>query len=222
MGIYHYYADVVPSEYPIVKPFMVFFPSGDRKKGLEELELASQKAEYASVEATYFLVQNYFLFEKNFARAHQLAVQLNKRYPRNPLFLRYVGRCSVSLGMWSDVFRVFSEIAIRATEKQAGFNRTEEREAYYYLGKYFFTVKKYDESLTNFLRCEELSLQLDKGGASGFLSMATLQIGMVYDLQKRRQEALAKYKAVLKMKSFENAQRDAGLYLEKPYKGQNQ
>jgi tetratricopeptide (TPR) repeat protein len=222
MGIYHYYADVVPSEYPIVKPFMVFFPSGDRKKGLEELELASQKAKYASVEATYFLVQNYFLFEKNFAKAHQLALQLNKRYPQNPLFLRYVGRSSVSLGMWGDVLRVFSEIATRATEKQTGFNATEAREAYYYLGKYFFTVKKYDESLTNFLRCVELSLELDKEGASGFLSMATLQIGMIHDLQKRRQEALTKYRAVLKMKAFENTHRDAGMYLEKPYKGQNQ
>lgn len=222
IGIYHYYADVVPSEYPIVKPFMVFFPSGDRKKGLEELELASQKAKYASVEATYFLVQSYFLFEKNFAKAHHLAVQLNKRYPRNPLFLRYVGRCSVSLGLWNDVFRVFSEVALRATEKQAGFNMTEAREAYYYLGKYFFTVKRYDESLTNFLRCEELSQTLDQDGASGFYSMATLQIGMLYDLQQRRQEALAKYRSVLKMKNFENTHRDAGIYMEQPYKGQNQ
>jgi tetratricopeptide (TPR) repeat protein len=211
----------VPSEYPIVRPFMVFFPSGDRKKGLEELELASQKAKYASVEATYFLVQNYFLFEKNFAKAHQLALQLNKRYPKNPLFLRYVGRSSVSLGLWQEVFRVFSEIARRATEKQTGFNATEGREACYYLGKYFFTVKNFDESLTNFLRCEELSLELDKEGASGFLSMATLQIGMIYDLQKRRQEALAKYKAVLRMKVFENTHRDAGIYMEQPYKGQN-
>jgi len=222
MGIYHYYADVVSSEYPIVKPFMVFFPSGDRKKGLEELELASSKAKYASVEATYFLVQNYFLYEKDYARAHQFAVQLNKRYPRNPLFLRYVGRSSVSLNLWDDAFRVFSEIVSRATERQTGFGMLEAREAYYYIGKYFFTRKKNNESLTNFLRCEEVSHELDKDNASGFLSMATLHIGMIYDLQQRRQEAVEKYRSVLKMTEFENTHRDAGIYLEQPYKGQNQ
>lgn len=221
IGIYHYYADIVPSEYPIVKPFMVFFPSGDRKKGLEQLELASQKAKYASIEATYFLAQNYFLFEKNNQKALQLASGLSKRYPRNPVFLRVMGRCHVSLGNWDDVFRVFSEVVVRTTERQTGFDAADAREAYYYIGKYFMNLEKIEESLVNFQRCEELSQQLDTNGASGFSSMASLQIGMIYDLQKRRQEALAKYRAVLKMRNFENTHRDAQTYMEQPYKGKN-
>ncbi len=222
IGIYHYYADIVPSEYPIVKPFMIFFPSGDRKKGLEELELAAQKAKYASVEATYFLVQNYFLYEKDFTKALRLAVGLNKRYPRNPVFLRYVGRCNVSLSRWDEVFRVFSEVILRTTERNPGFGANEEREAYYYLGKYFFQTGKMEESLVNFLRCEEVSQRLDKDVASGFFSMASLHIGMIHDVHQRRQNALAKYRAVLKMKNFENSHRDARTYMEQPYKGGNQ
>jgi tetratricopeptide (TPR) repeat protein len=221
MGIYNYYADIVPSEYPIVKPFMVFFPSGDRNKGLEQLERASQNAKYASIEATYFLAQNYFLFEKNNQKALQLARGLSKRYPRNPVFLRLMGRCHVSLGNWAEVFRVFSEVIQRTTERQTGFDAADAREAYYYVGKYFMDLGKIDESLVNFRRCEELSQQLDTDSASGFSSMASLHVGMIYDLQKRRREALTKYRAVLKMTNFENTHRDASLYLEKPYTGKN-
>ncbi len=100
MGIYNYYADVVPSEYPIVKPLMIFLPSGDKKKGLEQLERAAQKARYAKTEAMYFLVQTcYFTYEKQFVRALELARELHERYPRNPLFHRMVGRCYVSMGI---------------------------------------------------------------------------------------------------------------------------
>lgn len=221
IGIYNYYAEIVPSEYPIVKPFMIFFPSGDRVKGLEQLEMASQRAKYASVEATYFLAQNYFLFEKNNPKALQLARGLSRRYPRNPVFLRAMGRCHVSLGNWDDVFRVFSEVIVRTTERQAGFDAADAREAYYYVGKYFMNLEKIDEALVNFQRCEELSLQLDTDGASGFSSMASLHVGMIYDLQKRRKDALSKYRAVLKMRNFENTHRDAKTYMEQPYKGKN-
>ena len=58
IGIYNYYAAVIPSKYPFVKPAMIFFPSGDRKKGLEQLRQASLHAKYVQVEATYFLMQN--------------------------------------------------------------------------------------------------------------------------------------------------------------------
>ncbi|MEX1139264.1 MAG: hypothetical protein WEF53_08005 [Bacteroidota bacterium] len=219
IGIYHYYAEIVPSEYPIVKPFMVFFPSGDRKKGLEQLELASQKAKYASVEAIYFLVQTYFFYEKNFQKALQLAKMLNNRYPGNPVFLRSMGRCNVSLGNWEEAYRIFSEVILRTTERQTGFDAVDAREGYYYAGKYFLNLGKTEESLVNFQWCEELSKQLDTDGASGFYSMASLNIGMIYDLQQRRQEAIAKYRAVLKMRKFENTHRDAQTYIEQPYKG---
>ena len=32
-GIYDYYAAVIPDQFPLVKPLMIFFPSGDKKKG---------------------------------------------------------------------------------------------------------------------------------------------------------------------------------------------
>jgi hypothetical protein len=64
-GIYHYYADVSPSKYPAVKPFMVFFPKGDKIKGLKELEYVAWNGRYARIESRYFLMTLNFQFEEN-------------------------------------------------------------------------------------------------------------------------------------------------------------
>jgi hypothetical protein len=217
MGIYNYYAEVVPDLYPIVKPLMIFFPSGDKKKGLEQLELASQKARYAKTEAAYFLLQTYFTYEKQYIRALEIARDLFQRYPRNPLFHRMYGRCYVSIGYWAEAFKVFSEIEKRFTAHQEGYDVYDGREAYYYIGRYYFVSGKLDEALRNLYKCDELSRRIDKEGASGFMSMANLIIGMIYDLQQNRSAALAQYRKVLEMKEYENTYKDAHRYMEKPY-----
>jgi len=222
IGIYNFYASVIPDEYPIVKPFMIFFPSGDRQKGILQLRLASERARYAKTEAKYFLMQSHFQYEKQHMISLDLARELNKRYPRNPVFLRYVGRCQIALGVLDEAFRIFSEVLRRYTERQVGFDRYDAREAYYYVGKHFFTLGKIEESFQNFLRCDELSRTIDKDGASGFMSMANLYIGMIHDLRNERDHALGQYRKVLRMKEYENTYRDARRYVEKPYRGPGQ
>ncbi|HEY6906607.1 MAG TPA: hypothetical protein VI230_04025, partial [Ignavibacteriaceae bacterium] len=64
-GIYDYYASVIPDEYPLLKPLMIFFPSGDKKKGLAELESTARYGKYAKYEAQYFLMTIYYNYENN-------------------------------------------------------------------------------------------------------------------------------------------------------------
>ncbi len=218
IGIYNYYADVIPDQYPFVKPFMVFFPGGDRKKGLQQLEEASKHAKYARVEANYFLMQSYFLYEKDFARAMAIAVELNKKYPENPVFHRYVGRCYVSIGRLGEANDVFLEIEKRFRKRQTGYDDYDGREAYYYIGKYYFLTGQMDQALRNLFRSDSLSRIVDKDGASGFMSLTNLMIGMVYDTQNKRSVAIDQYKKVLDMKEFENSRRDAEQYLQQPYR----
>ncbi len=217
MGIYNYYADVIPGQYPIIKPVMIFLPGGDKKLGLEQLEIAAQKARYAKVEAMYFLLQTYFSYERQFVRALQLSQELHNKYPRNPLFHRMYGRCYVSLGYWAEAFRVFSEVEEKYRTHQAGFDAYDGREAYYYIGRHLFLAGRFEESIQNLLRCDEICRRVDKNGASGFMSMANLMIGMVYDVQKKRGSALAQYQKVLEMKEYENTYKEARRYTEKPY-----
>jgi tetratricopeptide (TPR) repeat protein len=217
IGIYNYYASVIPDKYPVVKPAMIFFPSGDRKKGLEQLRQASEKAKYANVESTYFLMQSYFVYEKDFEKALELARKLHAKYPNNSMFHRYVGRCLVSSGYLSEANDVFAEIEKRCSNKQLGYDTYDAREACYYLGKFEFMAKRFDAALQYLYRCDELSRKIDKDEPSGFMSLGNLLIGMIYDAQGKRQDAIMQYKKVLSMKEYDNSHKDSNNYLIKPY-----
>jgi tetratricopeptide (TPR) repeat protein len=218
MGIYDYFADIIPQEYPILKPIMLFFPKGDRLRGIEELKIASQKAYYANIEATYFLLQVYTNYEKEYRKALELSLWLYNKFPDNAVFHRYLGRSYVRLGMWVDVDRTFSEILNRAKNKQRGYNRITEREALYYLGMYKMVSNNLDESLQNFYKCDELCRELDKGKNSGFMVMTNLKIGMIYDLQNKRELAIKQYNKVLDMDDFEKAHDLAENFIQTPYR----
>lgn len=218
IGIYNYYAAVIPGRYPIVKPAMIFFPNGDRKKGLEQLRQASLHAKYAKVEATYFLMQNYFIYEKDYPKALELARNLHERYPNNSMFYRYLGRSLVSTGYLGEANEIFIDIVSRYSQKQIGYDMYDAREAHYYIGKFEFLAGRFDTALKNLYVCDEISRKLDKEESSGFMSLGNLIIGMIYDAQGKRQFAVEQYNKVLAMKEYENSLKDAKKYLQQPYK----
>jgi len=218
IGIYNYYAAVIPDRYPFVKPAMIFFPSGDRKKGLAQLRQASLHARYAHVEATYFLMQNYFSYEKDYGKALELARSLHEQYPNNSMFYRYLGRSLVSTGFLGEANDIFIDIINRYHQGQVGYDSYDAREAHYYIGKFEFLAGRFDTALKNLYTCDEVSRKLDKDEASGFMALANLLIGMIYDAQGKRQYAVEQYKKVLTMKEYENTYKDSKFYLQQPYK----
>ncbi len=216
-GIHHYYADVIPEQYPFLKPLMLFVPKGDRKKGIEELTLASQHARYANIEATYFLLQIYYAYEQNNQKALELALRLHNEFPQNMLFYRYVGRCYVKMANWENVYKVFADILQWCRNRQVGHSENAERETEYYLGLYYMAMDGLEEGLQHFYHSDELSRKIDKDGPSGFMSMTNLKIGMIYDLQNKRDLAIKQYNKVLDMKEYQDSHAQAERYLEKSY-----
>ena len=216
MGIYNYYAEVIPEQYPIVKPLMVFFPHGDKQKGIAQLRDASEKAPYANVEAAYFLLQLFFNYEKQYSDALTIALKLYNRFPDNPVFEKYVGRCYAALGQWNEMHTVFTELKRHFDEHKFGVTSVTERETQFYLGLYEMNFKNYDKALQDFYRCDELSRTLDREGASGFMVMANLKIGMMYDIQSKRDLALQQYNKVLKMNDYQNAHQQAEQFIKTP------
>ncbi len=218
-GIYNYYAEVAPERYPLLKPLMWFLPKGDKAKGIEQLHLASQHAKYAKIEATYFLMQLYFYFEKDYVAALKLATELHKGYPNNSLFHRYLGRSYVTLNRLNEAHGVFTEVLKRHNESQVGYNKAAAREAYYYIGLYRMSVGQLEEALSQFSFSERLSREIDKGTPSGYMVMAILRMGMAFDLSKKREDAIQSYKRVLALNEFEDSHKLAKQYLDKPYGG---
>jgi tetratricopeptide (TPR) repeat protein len=216
-GIYNYYAEVIPDQYPYLKPLLLFVPAGDRQKGLAQLALAAEKGKYASVESSYFLMQAYYFYEHDYARALAVALRLTARFPNNMLFQRYLGRCFISLNNWERGRGVFADIADRAQRGVRGYTEVSEREATYYLGMYEMNRRSYEKALEHFYRCDALSRGLDRTRASGFMVMANLKIGMIYDKLSRRDLATNQYEKVLEMHEFRNSHEEAERYLNSPF-----
>lgn len=218
MGIYNYYASTIPERYPIVKPAMIFFPSGDKQQGIEQLTKASEHARYAALEAKYFLLQLNYNYERQFHKAFELSSSLLKQFPDNVLFHRYVGRSAYTLGKYGESENAFQQIMQRCETARRGYGDYAKREAAYYLAMIEMDRLKYDTALKYFYQCDKLCRTLDKREASGFMALTNLRIGMIYDIQKKRNYAVMQYQKVREMKNFENSRELAQQYLKEPYK----
>jgi tetratricopeptide (TPR) repeat protein len=200
-----------------VKPLLLFIPSGDKKKGIEQLRMAALRARYASIETSYFLMQIYYSYERDYPKAIEIARSLCERFPNNMMFHKYLGRCHVVMGNWAAAEETFREIGDRVQRNFRGYTSAVEREAIYYLGLCAMNSRRFDSALQEWYRCDALSRQLDVREASGFMVMANLKIGMIYDLQGRRELAVRQYEKVLAMKEYKDSVVQAERYLKTPY-----
>lgn len=216
-GIYNYYADVIPNRYPLLKPLMIFFPSGNREQGLAQLENTAYNGKYAKYEARYFLMTLYYQFENNSYKADEFAKLLNEEFPDNPNFERWRGRINVRKGETNIYYEIFKNIYQKCLEEKTGYNFTAKREAVYYLGFYFRNINQADSAIVYFKQTIDLSKQLDKDEESGFYVNAVLFNGMMHDAIGKRDEAIIFYEQVLDMKEFGNSKVFAKEYLIKPF-----
>jgi tetratricopeptide (TPR) repeat protein len=216
-GIYNYYAEVIPNEYPFVKPLMLFVPPGDKIKGIQQIKTASEKGKYAAIESAYFLMQLYYQYEKDYPKALEIATNLHARFPNNMLFHKYYGRCHIVMGDLAKAQVIFADILDRCKKKRRGYGPSVEREAEYYLGLYDMTVGANESALKHFYRCDELSRQLDKDGPSGFMVLANLKAGNLYDVMVKRDLALVQYRKVLEMKEYKDSHTLAQQFMKTPF-----
>lgn len=216
-GIYNYFAEALPEQYPAIKPIVTFIPQGDKKIGILQLEAASKYARYAKIEAKFVLLQIYYDFEKNSYKALPIAEELARTYPNNPVFQRYLGRCYVSLYMLNEWKHLWMEILNKYQKKIPGYDLLTAREALYYVGSALMEEGKYEEALQYFYKCDEASRTLDKGGPSPFMINLNLKIGKIFDLQNKRKYAIMQYQKVLSWKNYRDSHEQAQKYLQIPY-----
>ena len=216
-GIYNYYAAVIPEHYPFIKPLMIFFPNGDKEKGIKELKLVAEKGKYARYEAQYFLMTLYYHYESNNQKAYEYAKQLSNEFPDNPLFERFVGRTLVRRGDYMSADTIFLDIYSRCKENKAGYNKPAKREAAYYLGYYRKMIGKTDSAIIYFKECVDISKKIDQKEESGFRINATLYLGILSDQTGQRSKAIEYYKECLDMRDYSDSHATAKRYLEKPF-----
>ena len=217
-GIYDYYASVIPEEYPLLKPLMIFFPSGDKQKGLSELESTAEYGKYAKYEARYFLMTIYYNYENNPFNAFEYADKLNKEFPDNPVFERWKGRIAARKGDYTESAKIFRDVLVKTDSGYTGYTTIPvKREATYYVAVEYKNTEKLDSSEYYFNQCLDDSKKIDKDGESGFWINCTLYLGMINDELGNRQKALDYYNQLLNMKEYGSSHSLAKKYIAEPY-----
>jgi hypothetical protein len=85
LGLYRYYADVAPSAFKLLR-WMLLLPAGDRRDGLRRITEARDRGRLVRGEADYQLHRVYLWYEQRAHDALAIVRDLQRRYPRNPLF----------------------------------------------------------------------------------------------------------------------------------------
>jgi tetratricopeptide (TPR) repeat protein len=218
-GIYNYYAAVIPDEYPILKPLMIFFPQGDKKKGIEQLTNTAMNGKYAKYESQYFLMTLYNNYENNPFKAYEYAELLTNEFPDNPTFQRWKGRIFVKMGDNLSAAKEFQNVLYKGGKNYPGYNNKRvTREAVYYIGLQYYNTNNMDSAKYYFSLCESISKEIDVDEESGFQINSVLYLGMIYDSMGQRIEAVKRYEALLEMREYGNSHTLARLYLDKPFK----
>lgn len=216
-GIYNYFSEAIPESYPLLKPLVYFFPPGNKKIGLLQLRASMNYARYTKVEAQVTLMQIYYSFEKDFQQAHYYANDLFEKYPKNPYFHRYLGRCEVKLGNWQKIEDTWRDILKNCLKRKTGYDNLTAREALYYVGLALQRRKEYETAIRYLTKCIEVSEFVDYDEETGFLISAHVKLALLLDKTGKRKEAIKLYKQILKMKDYDNSHNTAKKYLENPY-----
>lgn len=205
-GIYNYYAAVIPEEYPLIKPLMIFFPSGNKEEGLRQLRNTAFNGKYAKYEARYFLMTIFYRYESNPWQAEEFAKMLVDDFPDNPTFQRWLGRIYVRQGKLQLADSLFKDVLRKADENFYGYNfPVALREADYYVGYNYKLNNELDSAKIYLTRCAEISQQIDKEEESGFLINSVLYLAQISEAKNLFEEAISYYERLLKMRDWGNS-----------------
>lgn len=214
-GLYDYFAAVIPERHPYVKPVMVFFPDGDRQRGLQELRRTADRGWFIQTEAAYFLTQINYFYEEDYTGSRRYVTWLRRQHPNNPYFHSLEGRIYARWGQWDRAQRIFEEVLSRHEQDRPGYNAALAEQALYYIARSHMTDGEYRKALTYLTHLEESAERTDTD--TYYKVLGRLRQGMIYDVLDRREIAEQRYRSVLGMEDHGGAHDRARRYLDKPY-----
>jgi tetratricopeptide (TPR) repeat protein len=138
LGAYHYYAAIMPD---IVKRVAsVFGFEADRRRGLQELQIAAEKGTYTRAEASLFLGNIYLYSEKDYEKAAVYFKALVDAYPEHAGFLGFLGESYLRDGKHHEAISTF-ERALSASS--AGLMPFVKVPVLYHMGDAYFQLNEF-------------------------------------------------------------------------------
>lgn len=213
-GLYHYYVATYHEFYPVIRPFLSFFPDGDKEKGLAEMEQAARLPSIARVEAAYFLGTIYLDEIDRPTQGLAQARWLSSRYPSNTWFAVEQARALVKAEKYAEGEALLQNLRNRY-KAQPGFhdrNITSLESTvtthlmirvYHYLGRARLYGANDFEGATFYLDQSDHVARLARVDESVYLAGNAYFRGLCHDSQGNRPAAVAAYKQVLDMEGNE-------------------
>ena len=98
VGIYNYFVDTLSAIVKILRWF-IGLPGGSREEGLKQMRLVVEKGDLARAEAKFYLAKDYSREnERQYDRSMQLFQELEREYPRNPLWPMLIASLHCRMG----------------------------------------------------------------------------------------------------------------------------
>ncbi|MBL8003730.1 MAG: hypothetical protein JNL36_01420 [Candidatus Kapabacteria bacterium] len=216
-GLFNYFVEVLPEEYPVLSVLLYLFPKGDKQLGILQLKSAAEHSKYSKTEAKFSLLQIFANLEQRPQEALMLAEELYSMYPNNAVFHRYVAKSNYALSNVFQAEQVWKEIIMNYKKQKPGYDIYLVREALYYVGELLFLQEEYGSAIRYFLKCEEASQRID-GTNSKFRSLSLIRIGNIYDLLLERETAIGYYSRVLSWDDNYTSHELAKKYLVFPFR----
>lgn len=219
-GLYNFYVEAIKQDHPSLASLISFFAEGNKRAGLQMLELAGERAYYSKTEAQYELMKIYYLYEKNYHTSYKYAKILAAQYPNNSNFLHYLGFNQVSLGMLDQYDSTYRVMLARARARKEGYTIKQAREAMYFIGQAQLSRRNgnLDTAMYYLYNSNLLSRKITPNEVTWWIPKSELQVGMAYDLRGDRKNALMMYDRVLSMKDMSGTHAEALRYKQNPYK----
>lgn len=212
MGLLNYHIGHLPGLTRFLSS--LFVSSGDRQKGLQELETAAQKGYLFKYLAKAELLTAYANFEKQPERALPLARELNERFPRNYNILFALANVFSELSRSEEALSVAKEIENGIKSGIPPFRSELWPRHSQLMGRIYFDKGEYAQASEYFKQ----ALQDHAPYNARVRAWALVRLGMIHDARQERNRAEEYYRKALEVEGGEGtAQLAAKQYLNSPY-----
>lgn len=207
-GLYDYYVVQYPETHPVYKPFMFFFTKGNKERGLQELQYASEKGVFSSTESLHYLANIYLKYEDVPSKAVTYTEQLVKKYPNNYYFITRHLEGLIATGKYKE--SEFLAYKLYKTEKKPFIMRS----FVFYGMLYEKHYKNYEEALTYYQAAIRNAQQLSQP-THDWQAYANAGIARIYHSKGDKAKAIEYYKKVKELADYTSLRREAKEYLDK-------
>lgn len=195
-GLKLYYAAYLPEAYPVVNTVSWFLPEGNKPKGLALLEKASDEAVFAGAEATYFLGNINYNYEKEYGTAVKHFEQLQAMYPNNNYYTRLLVKVYYRQHRYQKASQLIEQSLERWKRLKLPFNKVLKEELLTWRGRILEKQSRTSEALACYRQAFSTGSKLPHPKKRAFRIVAGYRAGNLLFEQQQFHAAEPFFRAV--------------------------